>query len=305
MGSNTTGIHNTAVGNEALEFNTTGSFNTAVGFNTASAITTGSNNTAIGVNASITTANAVQSTVIGANATTASSNQVVLGTSTESVIIPGIAESSNLTTGALQVGGGTSVRGNIVIGGNLIVGTQTTNIIPIGNALIVNTNAAVAGNLFVGANIFIGSYRVPTTAPAPSQWSDGLTSGNIFFRGNVGIGKGDPQYRLDVSGNVFVTGVLFATNFTSVSDYRIKRDVKPLDSSYNIDLLKPIHYTNTISNREDLGFFAHELQEIYPYLVDGEKDGSKNQSINYTGLIAVLVKEIQSLKKRVSDLEQR
>jgi hypothetical protein len=90
-----------------------------------------------------------------------------------------------------------------------------------------------------------------------------------------------------------------------VSDYRIKRDAKPLDSSYNIDLLKPIHYVNTISNKEDMGFFAHELQEIYPYLVDGEKDGSKTQSINYIGLIAVLVKEIQSLKKRVSDLEQR
>jgi hypothetical protein len=79
--------------------------------------------------------------------------------------------------------------------------------------------------------------------------------------------------------------------------------VKPLDSSYNIDLLKPIHYINTISNKEDMGFFAHEMQEIYPYLVDGIKDGDKTQSINYIGLIAVLVKEIQGLKKRVTDLE--
>jgi hypothetical protein len=37
--------------------------------------------------------------------------------------------------------------------------------------------------------------------------------------------------------------------------------------------------------------------------VIGEKDGERNQSVNYTGLIGVLIKEIQQLKQRVDKLE--
>jgi hypothetical protein len=50
---------------------------------------------------------------------------------------------------------------------------------------------------------------------------------------------------------------------------------------------------------------AHELQEYYPFLVEGEKDGEQTQSVNYIGLIGVLIKEIQELKKRVLDLEKK
>jgi hypothetical protein len=54
-----------------------------------------------------------------------------------------------------------------------------------------------------------------------------------------------------------------------------------------------------------MGFLAHEVQEHYPFLVDGEKDGDKIQSINYNGFIALLVKEIQNLKKEVEELKQK
>jgi regulator of replication initiation timing len=46
------------------------------------------------------------------------------------------------------------------------------------------------------------------------------------------------------------------------------------------------------------------VQEIFPSLVEGEKDGEKMQSLNYTGLIAVLVKEVQLLKKTVEVLKE-
>jgi hypothetical protein len=53
-----------------------------------------------------------------------------------------------------------------------------------------------------------------------------------------------------------------------------------------------------------MGLIAHELQEIYPFLVNGEKDGAKHQSINYNSLIALLIKEIQELKEKVKQLEK-
>jgi len=44
------------------------------------------------------------------------------------------------------------------------------------------------------------------------------------------------------------------------------------------------------------GVIAHELQEVLPYAVTGEKDGTKYQGVDYAKLTPVLVKAIQELK---------
>jgi hypothetical protein len=69
--------------------------------------------------------------------------------------------------------------------------------------------------------------------------------------------------------------------------------------------LKPVKYFNTKTNHDEIGFIAHEVQEVFPFLVNGEKDGEKNQTLNYIGLIGVLVKEIQDLKKEVKELKEK
>ena len=100
---------------------------------------------------------------------------------------------------------------------------------------------------------------------------------------------------MDVNGNIRCIAL------TQTSDYRIKDNVRPITST--IDELHPRSYFNRLSGKEDMGFIAHELQEQFPSLVSGEKDDKDYQSVNYTGLIALLVKEIQDLKKEVRDLK--
>ena len=53
-----------------------------------------------------------------------------------------------------------------------------------------------------------------------------------------------------------------------------------------------------------MGFIAHEVQNDFPFLVTGEKDGEGYQSVNYTGFIALMVKEIQDLKQRMKEAEE-
>ena len=115
---------------------------------------------------------------------------------------------------------------------------------------------------------------------------------------------------MDICGNVSIYGSLFAntitcTTLTQTSDYRIKKNIYSLheDSNMCIDRLNPVHYTNTINGKRELGFIAHELQEEFPCLVEGVKDGDKLQSVNYCGLVALLVKEIQVLKKEIGELK--
>ena len=72
-----------------------------------------------------------------------------------------------------------------------------------------------------------------------------------------------------------------------------------------MDKLRPIYYKNKITEREDIGLIAHELQECYPYLVNGVKDGKDTQTVNYISLIGLLIHEIQQLKKDIIKLNNK
>jgi hypothetical protein len=99
---------------------------------------------------------------------------------------------------------------------------------------------------------------------------------------------------------VTVIGAATVGGTTTTSDYRIKENVSNLNNTDTIDHLVPIQYNNILSCKHEFGLLAHELQSIYPELVEGEKDGAEYQRVDYNGLIGVLVKEVQDLKKRVA-----
>ena len=69
--------------------------------------------------------------------------------------------------------------------------------------------------------------------------------------------------------------------------------------------MKPVIYNNDLLNKLDCGFIAHEVQEELPFLVSGAKDGDALQSINYIGLIAILVKEVQILKEEIKLIKKQ
>jgi hypothetical protein len=110
---------------------------------------------------------------------------------------------------------------------------------------------------------------------------------------------------ISLNGNLTVLGNVKAYSFRTVSDYRIKENPKTLDFNFTVENLRPLSYKNKLTDQLDIGFLAHEMAEIYPYLVSGVKDGPEYQSINYSALIALLVKEIQVLKTKVQNLEEK
>jgi hypothetical protein len=128
-------------------------------------------------------------------------------------------------------------------------------------------------------------------------------SNNVYYiAGTVGCGTSTPDasYNLDVSGNGIKT-----TSINVISDYRIKQNVQDMDISdarFSVDRMQPISYYNTLTSRTDYGFIAHELQREYPDLVNGVKDAEVMQSVNYNSIIAILVKEIQTLKQQMNEL---
>ena len=107
---------------------------------------------------------------------------------------------------------------------------------------------------------------------------------------------------LVVEDNLTVGGTITGSTQQVLSDYRIKSDVVNLDDFdyFTVDNLRPVFYNNNITHCSDVGFIAHEVQDVFPFLVHGIKDDlEKYQSINYNGLIGILVKEIQNLKRLI------
>ena len=100
--------------------------------------------------------------------------------------------------------------------------------------------------------------------------------------------------------NPTFTGVVTAPSFNTTSDYRIKENVQTLNDQYIVDNLRPVTYINATSKKQDIGLIAHELQENYPFLVNGVKDGEQSQSVNYIGLIGILINEVKTLKKEIN-----
>jgi len=149
------------------------------------------------------------------------------------------------------------------------------------------------------------------TGPQGAQGPSGGATGATGATGPIGPqgATGFSYWGLTGSNTLTLTPInpsyiVSAASFTSTSDYRMKEIIRPLSlEEFSVDNLTPFHFKFKQSGRESIGLIAHELQQYFPFLVEGEKDGLTTQSVNYDGLIGILIKEIQELKKRVKELE--
>ena len=239
-------------------------------------------------------------------------NVLNLGTNTTTV---NIGNTNTIINGNVGIGKSPvytlDVSGNINItsGATINIDTDynelTSNPLQCGLIVMTSANTTTGTQMLkLGAYTDGTDYASAIQSCLESQGTD--TPKNLILNqlgGNVGIGTTTPGYPLDVNGNANISGIVNATSFNTPSDYRIKENVTQLDSKFIVDKLNPVTYFNTKSEKQDIGLIAHELQEIFPELVNGEKDGEQFQSVNYIGLIPILIKEIQDLKDRVKILE--
>ena len=161
----------------------------------------------------------------------------------------------------------------------------------IGNTLGVNPNLEITTITTSGQAIANGGLSVVGTGT--------INGDNIITSSSLS------GYALLNSSPNFTGQVTAVGGFVSGSDYRIKENIIQLDSSYTVDKLNPIKFTNKNTGKTDIGLIAHELQEFYPDLVTGEKDDEQLQTVNYQGLIGILIQEIKSLKQEVKELKEK
>jgi hypothetical protein len=185
----------------------------------------------------------------------------------------------------VQGGSGSNTVGLLADSGSLILGTgfvEKARIDSSGN-LLVGTTSALGG---VGRVQVLG---VATTNAMTVQVGTDAYPG-ISFNNAAGSQQGYIQ--------VNTSTVLYV----SVSDYRLKNTIAPMTGALTkVAQLKPCTYKWNSNGSDGQGFIAHELAEVCPDAVSGQKDAvdangnPRYQGVDTSFLVATLTAAIQEL----------
>jgi hypothetical protein len=103
-----------------------------------------------------------------------------------------------------------------------------------------------------------------------------------------------------------------STTYATSSDYRLKENIAPMTGALaKVAQLKPCTYTWKSNGSSGEGFIAHELAEVMPQAVTGEKDAvDENGKPDYQGidtsfLVATLTAAIQEQQAIIESLKAR
>ena len=133
----------------------------------------------------------------------------------------------------------------------------------------------------------IGSViNIPSTVATPNIWFD----------------PAGTKYLANTTNGVTIGTYLHAVDFNSTSDVALKDNVMIIDSALEkIDHINGVRFNWKNDGRAAAGVLAHEVEEILPEIVSNIND---YKSVNYSGIIALLVQAIKELKEELETLKK-
>jgi hypothetical protein len=151
-----------------------------------------------------------------------------------------------------------------------------------------------------GGNVYIGT-NAPIYGTSAKQQIlfNGLTEFGMNFR-STAVNSIPIHFTSSTGTQV---GYIFSdptsVAYTSVSDYRLKEDLKTINGLDLISKINVYDYKWKVNKKRSFGVMAHELQEIIPQAVFGEKDAENMQSVDYSMLVPILIQAIKELQAKI------
>ena len=165
----------------------------------------------------------------------------------------------------------------------------------VGTGLVIDTS----NNVIIGGN----AYGDNGAVSIGSDVDDG--AGQIVFDRATTLAVSlaiDFQNAGTSSGSITYNST--TTAYATSSDYRMKEDYKDFNALEIASKIKMYDFKWKDEDKRSYGVKAHELQDILPDAVTGEKDAEEMQGVDYSKLVPILLKSIQELKAEVDELKK-
>lgn len=181
-----------------------------------------------------------------------------------------------------------------------------------GNMQVVLADEFSSAGLGAGAGVF-------TDGVNTVQLSTGSYAG--IFTGNVGIGTSTPATNLHVVRSDDGAPVRFedasgyceidptSTTWTCTSDIKLKDNITSLNNEEiltKLNQLNPVTFTwkSDSNNTERMGLIAQEVEEIFPDLVNTDKQTGL-KSVAYGSFTTYLISAVQEISRKVMGFAER
>ena len=124
------------------------------------------------------------------------------------------------------------------------------------------------------------------------------TGNNIFVdttNGRVGVGTTVPSTSLQVSGTITCTDI------NSTSDIKLKENIHSIDNPLDkVMQINGVGFRWKDTKEDAIGVIAQDIEEVLPELV---KENEHHKSVNYNGLIGVLIEAVKEQQRQILELK--
>lgn len=229
------------------------------------------------------------------------------GSSTKNMIYMGVGQHTSGQSGEVFFKGPNS--DNVYIGGlgwETNAGSERGRIAVMGNSSRSDGNGGTYNPALVNMEVSDNGTKQFGRLSVSDQ------SGAVYLEmmaeadGKIRVGNGTGHVEMFGNGNLNATGNITAFSVTNTSDRRYKENILPLQNSLaNVGNLKGVSYywkDKNHGNGRQIGLIAQEVEAIYPEFVHTNEEGYK--SVNYAGMVAVLIEAVKELESQVKALEQ-